>query len=77
MMKQYQQDLTGHILTLQIQTHIDATSHPIATSDSENSADEMIPAIPPQQKCKLFNKLTVKIEANVTDHTLGYVNNLW
>ena len=37
----------------------------------------MIPAIPPQQKHMLFNKLTVKIDANVTDHTLEYVNNLW
>ena len=74
MMKQYQEDLTGHILTLRIQEYLDATKHPIATSDSGNSTDDVIPL---QQKCKLFRKLTAKYKVNVTDHTLGYVINLW
>ena len=74
MMEQYQQDLTGHILTLRIQTYLDATKHPIATSDSDNSTDEVVPL---QQKHKLFKKLTTKYEINVTNHTLGYVTDLW
>ena len=32
MMEQYQQDLTGHILALRIQTYLDATKHSIATN---------------------------------------------
>ena len=72
MMKQYQKDLTGHTLTLCIQTYLDAT-HPISSSDSESSADEVAPALLPQ----LFKKLTIKIDVNVTDHTLSYVYELW
>ena len=71
MMEQYQEDLTGHILTLRIQTYLDATKHPIATSDSDNEV------VPPQQDYKLFRKLTAKCEVNITDHTLSYVVNLW
>ena len=75
MMEQYQEDLTGYILTLRIQTYLEAThcQHSIATSDSENSgaADENVP---PHQ---LFRKLTAKCEVNVTNHTLSYVINLW
>ena len=80
MMKQYQKDLTGHILTLQIQTYLDATHDElpfVSTNDSENSDDATIPALPPQQKYRLFKKLTGKIKANVTDHTLTYVTDLW
>ena len=72
MMEQYQQDLTGHILALQIQTYLDAT--PIATNNNDNSADEIIPL---QQKHELFVKLTAKCKVNVTDHTLSYVIDLW
>ena len=64
MMEQYQRDLTGHILTLKIETHLDAVS--------ENTADEKVP--PPQQ---LFEKLSVKVEANVTNYSLKYVDDLW
>ena len=64
MIEQYQRDLTGHILTQKIQTHLDAVG--------ENSANEKVP--PPQQ---LFEKLSVKVEANVTDYSLKYVNDLW
>ena len=75
MMEQYQEDLTGYILTLRIQTYLEATycQHSIATSDSENSsaADEKVP---PHE---LFKTLTVKCEVNITNHTLGYVNDLW
>ena len=79
MMEQYQRDLTGHVLTLQIQTYLEATHNkqPIATSDSENSGDEIIPALLPQQKRKFFKQLSVKIDANVTDCTLGYIKGLW
>ena len=79
MMEQYQRDLTGHVLTLQIQTYLEATHNndPIATSDSENSGDEIIPALLPQQKRKFFKQLSLKIEANVTDCTLGYIKGLW
>ena len=48
MIEQYQRDLTGHILTQKIQTHLDAVG--------ENSANEKFP--PPQQ---LFEKLSVKV----------------
>ena len=49
MMEQYQKDLTGHILTLKIQTYLDATHDElplVSTNDSENSDDETIPALP-------------------------------
>ena len=76
MMEQYQQDLTGHILALRIQTYLDAThfKHPIATSDSDNSGDEVVPL---QQNHELFKKLTAKYKVNVTDHTLSYIIDLW
>ena len=77
MMEQYQKDLTGYVLTLRIQTYLGTTIHPIATSDSDNSADEVVPLIPLQQKHKLFVKLSVKCDVNVTDHTLNYVMDLW
>jgi len=74
MLEQYQEDLTGHILTLRIQEYLDATKHPIAMSDSDNSADEVVPL---KQKYELFRKLTAKCEVNVTNHTLSYVIDLW
>ena len=74
MMEQYQEALTGHILTLRIQTYLDATKHPIATSDSDNLADEVVPL---QQNHKLFTNLTAKCEVNITNQTLSYVINLW
>ena len=72
MMVQYQRDLTGHILTQKIQMHLDAV-----VTASENSADENVPVSSPQHKHKLFKKLSVKVEANVTDYSLKYVNDLW
>ena len=80
MMEQYQKDLTGYVLTLRIQTYLDATDfeYPIAMSDSEISADEeIITSLPLQQKHELFKKLTIKYKVNVTDHTLSYVIDLW
>ena len=77
MMKQYQQDLTGYTLTLRIKAYLDVTHclHPtFTTGDSETSADM---TIPPQQKHELFKELSVKIDANVTDHTFNYVIDLW
>ena len=76
MMEQYQRDLTGHVLTLQIETYLNAI-HPNATSDSENSDEETVPAIPPQQRRELFKKLTCKIDTKITDHTLAYVSKVW
>ena len=73
MMEQYQQDLTGHILALQIQTYLDATHYKL----TPNLDDENTSAHTPQQNSVLFKKLTVKVKANVTDHTLGYVEDLW
>jgi len=70
MMEQYQEDLTGHILTLRIQTYLDAT-HPTATSDSDNEVTAL------QQDYELFRKLTAKCEVKITNHTLSYVVNLW
>jgi len=77
MMEQYQQDLTGYVLALRIQEYLDATQPTVATRDSENSGDEIVLTVPPQQKHKLFKKLSVKIDANVTDHSLSYVTSLW
>ena len=74
MMEQYQQDLTGHILALRIQTYLDATKHPIATNNSDKLANEVVPL---QQKYELFKKLRVKCKVNVDDHTLNYVTDLW
>ena len=79
-MEQYQQDLTGYTLTLNIKTYLDATHCPcpiVTTSDSESLAEEIASALPPQQKHELFKNLSFKIDANVTDHTLSYVVDLW
>ena len=80
MMEQYQKDLTGHALTMEIQMYLEATQYKfpvITTSDNENLADEIVPPLPPQQKCKFFKKLSIKSKVNVTDHSLNYVYNLW
>ena len=65
MMEQYQQDLTGYILTLRIQMYLDY-EYPITTTDIDVMGD---PA--------LLKKLTAKCKINVTNHTLTYVSNLW
>ena len=77
MMKQYQEDLTGHILTLKIQTYLETTSnkHPVAMSESDNLAD--LKSLPPQQKLKLFKRLSVMVDANITEASLRYVYDLW
>ena len=76
MMQNYQKDLTGYVLALKIETYLDANEHSTTTSDSEDSANEIV-TLPPQQKRELFKKLTAKVSANVTDHSLAFVNNLW
>ena len=80
MMQNYQKDLTGYVLGLKIETYLDAyldaNEHSTTTSDSEDSANEII-TLPPQQKHELFKKLTAKVSANVTDHSLAFVNDLW
>ena len=79
MMKQYQKDLTGHILTLHIQKYLDAShfQYPIATSESETFGNADVLALPPTQKHKLYRKLSVICKVNVTDHTIKYVIDLW
>ena len=74
MMEQYQRDLTGYALAVKIQTHFEAV---VTAIDSENSTDENVLVSSPQHKHKLFKKLSVKVKANITDHSLEYVNNLW
>ena len=76
-MEQYQRDLTGHVLTQKIQTYLDANKYPIATSDSESSADENITSLPPKQKHKLYKKLSAEVKAKITDHSVKYVYDLW
>ena len=79
MMGQYQKDLTGYVLTMQIQTYLDTTTymHSTDTTSDDTLADKIVSALPPQQKCELFKKLSVKTEANITDHSLVYVQALW
>ena len=77
MMEQYQEDLTGHILTLRIQEYLDATKHHIVTSESETLGNADVLALLPEQKHELYKKLTVMCEVNVTDHTIEYVVDLW
>ena len=77
MMEQYQRDLTGHVLTLKIQTYLDANKHPVATSDSESSADESITRLPQKQKYQLYKKLSAEVNVKVTDHSVKYVYDLW
>ena len=77
MMQQYQQDLTGYTLALEIQTYLDATHSTVTTSDSENSDDESVPAPLLQNKHKLFKKLSIKFNVNVTEHSLSYIDELW
>ena len=74
MMGQYQEDLTGYVLTLQIQTYLDTTPYVQPTRDGEHLNGE---TASPQQKHELFYKLSVKTNHNVTDHSLSYVTNLW
>ena len=77
MMEEYQKDLTGHILTLKIQTYLEATydKHSIATSESDNLVD--LESLPPQQKRMLFKRLSVVVHANITEASLRYVCDLW
>ena len=77
MMKRYQQDLTGYVLTLKIQTYLEATynKHSIATSESANLVD--LESLPPQQKHELFERLSFIVDANITEATLRYVCDLW
>lgn len=80
MIGQYQRDLTGHILTINIQTYLDTTDCDLplfTTSDSENPTDDILSSLPPLQKCEFFKKLTFKVNANITDHSLHYVIDLW
>ena len=74
MMLQYQQDLTGYVLTLKIRTYLEATynKHSIATSESGN-----LESILPQQKHELFERLSIIVDTNITEASLHYVYNLW
>jgi len=74
MMVQYQQDLTGYILTLRIHTYLEVTynKHSIATSESGN-----LESILPQQKHELFKRLSLMVGTNITEASLHYVYDLW
>ena len=63
MMEKYQKNLMDHILSQKVATYLDAVS------ESKNSADET-------PNPELFKMLTTKCDANVTEHTLSYVNDL-
>ena len=67
MIVEYQRDLTGHILIQKMEPYLDA----LPTSDEENSPNELVP--PPT----LFKDLTAKVHANITKHSLLYVDELW
>ena len=73
-MVQYQKDLTGYVLTLKIQTYLEATynKHSIATSGSGN-----LESILPQPKHELFKRLSLVVGTNITEASLHYVYNLW
>ena len=75
MMEQYQVDLTGHILTLEIQVYLDAINPIVTTGESSADGNDVTPL--PQQKQNLFRKLSVKVKVNVTECTLKYVSKLW
>ena len=77
MMEQYQRDLTGHVLTQKIQTYLDANKYPVATGDSESSADENITSLLPNQKHQLYKNLSAKVNVKITDHSVKYVYDLW
>ena len=79
MMEQYQRDLTGHILTLHIQRYLDAShfQYPIAASESETFGNADVLALPPEQKHRLYGKLSVMCNANFGDYTIKYVTDLW
>ena len=79
MMEQYPNDLTGYVLTMYIQGYLDAThfQHPIAASESETFGNADVLALPPEQKHKLYKKLSVICDANVNDHIIKYVIDLW
>ena len=66
MMVQYQRDLTGYILVLKIETYLEATHY-----------DETVSTPSPNQLHTFFKMLSAKVKANVTDHSLTYVNELW
>ena len=62
MMEQYQQDLTGHILTQEIETYLSAIQYeyPNATSDSETSGDEIVPSQLQEKKETVFQKTFIQ-----------------
>ena len=81
MMKQYQQDLTGHILAQKIAIYLEATKYLISMSEDETWDDETwddvsVLSLPPT-KHKLYRKLSAICNVNVTDHTIKYVVDLW
>ena len=80
MLKEYKQELTGHVLAQKISTYLHATRYKhsiVTTSDSELSADETTSDFSLQPEHKIFHKLSIKIDLNVTDHSVHYVYHLW
>jgi len=65
-MEQYKRDLTGYTLMTAIKDHLDAV-------DMEHPTHRILPI--PQEK--LFFILSCKVKANITNHSLRYVRDVW
>ena len=65
-MEQYKRDLTGYTLMTAIKDHLDAV-------DMEHPTHRILPI--PQEK--LFFTLSCKVKANITNHSLKYVRDVW
>lgn len=61
-MEEYVKEVAGYILVTKMITYVDA----VFLQDKDSEADP-----------KLFDKLSLKVGGNVTEHTLQYVKDLW
>ena len=66
-MEHYQKDLTGYLLTTKIKDYLEVVqSDPIAASSVSETPNP-----------ELFTELSIKLDANITEHSLRYVDDLW
>ena len=80
MMKQYQKDLTGHILALKIPAYLIATdAYKHSKNSTTNSKDDinLTFSFSSEEMQELFKKLEVKVDAKITDHSFSYIIDLW
>ena len=80
MMKQYQKDLTGHILALKIPAYLIATdAYKHSENSTTNSKDDinLTFSFSSEEMQDLFKKLQVKVDAKITDHSFSYIIDLW